>query len=227
MYNKAIDVKAVEEFLGMMKDVSAQRGLMVTTVGYSAAALERGHRDDADVELDVMSLAEFKEFQSLVGIPFSGPNAVYLPAPFGWVVDSHSVPQFTAMLYQRGLEFPQAAEQLEWAYYGFWRKDVPGTPTSVDGVLEKQDIDLLEENKRTEILRLPVPTTVKYPAGIRVAKRPDFGAWEYTGVIEFNDFLFFIVVFTPPNVANWNVRKLIEALTWVRPGKVVETRVEG
>ncbi len=38
MYNKPIDVKDVEEFLGLVKDVGAHRGLMVTTIGYSTAA---------------------------------------------------------------------------------------------------------------------------------------------------------------------------------------------
>jgi hypothetical protein len=222
MYNKPVNVKDVEKFLGLMKDVSAQRGLMVTTIGYSDAALERGHRDDADIELDVMSLAEFQESQAPVGIPFSGPNAVVLPAPFGWVVDNQSLPQFPAVLYQRGRSFREAAKMMEWAYYGFWRKDVPGTQQSVEGLLEKQDADLLDENSATETTRIAVPDYLRYPAGIRLAKRPHHPAWEYTGVVEFPDFMFFIVLFTMPNVANRNLRKLIEAMSWVQPAKVVD-----
>lgn len=201
MYNRPIDVKHVEEFLGMMRDVEAQRGLMVTTVGYTEAALERAHRDASDIELDVMSLAEFQAFQSPIGIPFSGPNAVFLRAPFGWIVDNASVPQFSAVLYQRGLSFEQAAHSYEWAYYQFWRKDVPGTATTVEDLIEKQNADLRSEHSGTVISRIPVPESVRVPAGIRLAKRPHYPAWEYTGVVEFERFLFFMVVFTLPQVS--------------------------
>lgn len=224
MYGKAIDVKHVEEFLGLVKDVDAQRGMMVTTVGYSKAALVRAHRDMSDVELDVMSVAEFKEFQAPIGIPFSGPNAVILPAPFGWIVDNASAKQFPAVLYQRGLTFHQATKSLEWAYYQFWRKDVVGTPTTVEALIEKQNIDLRDENVNTQVERLAVPETVGRSAGIRLAKRPHHPAWEYTGVVEFEDFLFFIVMFTPQVVANRNLRKLIEAMSWVKPGKLRDLR---
>ena len=224
MYGKAIDVKHVEEFLGLLKDVKAHRGMMVTTVGYSKAALERAHRDISDVELDIMSIAEFQQFQAPIGIPFSGSNAVILPAPFGWIVDNASVEQFPAVLYQRGLSFPQAAASHEWAYYQFWRKDVPDTQTTVEALIEKQNNDLLDENPSTYIERVAVPETVKKSAGIRLAKRPHHPAWEYTGIVEFEEFLFFIVMFTPPVVANRNLRKLIEAMSWVVPAKFQDLR---
>lgn len=220
MYNKAVDVKAVEEFLGLMRDVGADRGLMVTTIGYSAAALERAHQDDADIELDVMSLAEFKDFQAPIGIPFSGSNGVLLRAPFGWIVDNASVEQFTAVLYQRGRTFNQSSLAFEWAYYQFWSKDVPNTPTNVAAMIQQQDSDLFAENPQIEIIHLDVPDSIQYPARIRIAKRPNFPAWEYTGAIEFPDFIFFIVMFTLPQVANRNLRKLIETLTWIQPLKV-------
>jgi hypothetical protein len=219
MYGKAIDVKHVEEFLGLMKDVAAHRGMMVTTVGYSKAALERAHRDICDVELDVMSIAEFQHFQAPIGIPFSGTNAVILPAPFGWIVDNASVEQFPAVLYQRGRTFSEAAASLEWAYYQFWLKDVPETELTVEALIEKQNKDLLNENPDTQIERIAVPEIVNESAGIRLAKRPHHPAWEYTGIVEFEDFLFFIVMFTPPVVANRNLRKLVEAMSWVMPAK--------
>lgn len=226
MYNKPIDVKDVEEFLGLMKDVGAHRGLMVTTVGYSPAALTRGHRDIADIELDVMSLAEFKDFQAPIAIPFSGPNAVIFPAPFGWVADNASATQFLAVLYQRGRTFEEAARAYEWAYFQFWRKDVPGTQTTVEGVIQKQNADLHDENADTEITLVAVPRTVKFPSGIRLAKRPHHPAWEYTGVIEFPNFIFFVVLFTLPEVANRNLRKLVEILSWIKPGKFEDARAD-
>ncbi len=226
MYNKAIDVKDVEEFLGFVKDVGAHRGLMVTTIGYSAAALERAHRDAADIELDVMSLDEFKMFQAPIGIPFSGSKAVILPAPFGWVVDNNSASQFTAVLYQRGKTFNEAAKAYEWAYFQFWHKNVHGTQKNVDDLIEKQNTDLYDENPQIEISNIIVPDSIKYPARIRLAKRPNHPAWVYTGAIEFDDFIFFIVIFTLPQVANRNLRKLIEALSWVTPAEYKDMHTE-
>lgn len=222
MYNKPIDVKDVEEFLGLVKDVGAHRGLMVTTIGYSTAALERAHRDVADIELDVMSLEEFKAFQAPIGIPFSGSKAVILPAPFGWVIDNNSASQFTAVLYQRGKTFDEAAKSYEWAYFQFWHKNVPGTQLNVDDLIEKQNADLHEENPNIEISYINVPDSIKYPVRIRLAKRPNHPALEYTGAIEFENFIFFIVLFTLPQVANRNLRKLIEALSRVTPAKFTD-----
>jgi hypothetical protein len=106
----------------------------------------------------------------------------------------------------------------------FWHKDVIDTPPDINGVLAKQDENLRGENPDTELLRLPSPPECKYPCAIRLAKRPHYQAWEYTGIVEFKDFLFFVVLFTLPNVAKRNIRKLHEILTWVRPGHFKDKR---
>lgn len=217
MYNKPIDVKSVEEFLGLLKDVGANRGLMVTTQGYSKAAIERSHRDDADIELDVMSIAEFKEFQGPHGIPYSGDKAVMMPAPFGWVFDISDAHPFSAALYQRGRTFNQAARAYEFAYFNFWHKEVPGTPTTIDGLIKIQNADLWDENPDIKISEVDFEYSGTFPAKIRLAKRPHHPAWEYTGLIEFPDFIFFIVMFTLPQLANRNLRKLIEMMHWAKP----------
>lgn len=222
MYNKPIDVKDVEEFLGFVKDVGAHRGLMVTTIGYSVAALKRAHHDVADIELDVMSLDEFKAFQAPLGIPFSGSKAIILPAPFGWVIDNKSASQFTAVLYQRGKTFDEAAKSYEWAYFQFWHKELHGKQFNVDDLMEKQDSYLHQENQNTEISYINPPDSIKYPARIRLAKRPNHPALEFTGAVEFEDFIFFIVIFTLPEVANRNLRKLIETISNVLPAKFTD-----
>lgn len=222
MYNKPVDVKVVEEFLGLMADVEAPRGLMVTTVGYSDAAIQRAHRDASDTELDVMSLDEFKQSQGPGGFPFHGGRAVFLPAPFGWVLDT-SVDGMLAVLYQRGRDFAEATLNYEWAYVNFWHKDVAGSPSTLNGLLEKQDRDLKNENANTEILHLDGVERDE-PNVVRLAKRPHYPAWEYTGLMDFPDFMFFIVVFTLPEVAKRNLRKLKEMLQWVSAGQIRDER---
>lgn len=54
-----VDIKAVESFLGMVQDVGADVGLMMTTKGATAGAHERA-RQERGVRLEVMSLEELR-----------------------------------------------------------------------------------------------------------------------------------------------------------------------
>jgi hypothetical protein len=224
MYNRPIDVKDVKEFLGMVEDVGAQRGMMVTTIGYTPAAQERAHHDARDIELDVMSLAEFQKFQYPLGFPYSGERGVFLRAPFGWVVDNSGITGHAAILYQRGRDFDTAARVWEWAYLDFWHKDVEGTLVTIDELLAKQDADLKEWNAATEIEHLDSRAESRHATAIRLAKLANRPVWEYTGIINFPEFMFFVVVLTPPQVANRNLRKLNEILSWALPVNIHDER---
>ena len=70
-YSKRVDVKHVEAAIGMAADVSADIALIVTTVGYSEAALARAI--SLEPALSVQFCREFmlgmheREFASLMG----------------------------------------------------------------------------------------------------------------------------------------------------------------
>ena len=42
-FNKNIDVKAVEAFISMVEDVDAKQGILITSKGFSAAAINRAY----------------------------------------------------------------------------------------------------------------------------------------------------------------------------------------
>lgn len=76
-YSRKIDVKGVEAFIGMLRDVGVDRDVMISLQGYTKAAYERAFRDDVDVDLDVFSLAEFKQWQAAGGNPVWRENGSY------------------------------------------------------------------------------------------------------------------------------------------------------
>ena len=59
-HGRKIDVKQVEEFLGLVRDVGVHTGIMIALEGYTEAAVERAHKDDADVILDVLNFKELE-----------------------------------------------------------------------------------------------------------------------------------------------------------------------
>lgn len=220
MYNKPIDVKGVEEFLSMVDDVGAQRGLMVTTIGYTQAALMRAHRDSTDLELDILTLSEYLELQAPVGLPYSNGRGVILQAPFGWAVDGRRHEGTVAMLYQRGIDLDTAGHSHEFAYVNFWHTDEPESASTLDELLRQQLESLQDEDPNVEISYPNPARNIQYPTCIRLAKRSRHPAWEYTGLIEFENFIFFVVLFTRPETANRNLRKLLEVMHWVIPFEI-------
>ncbi|MCS4164770.1 hypothetical protein M2419_001851 [Sphingobacterium sp. BIGb0116] len=60
-YNKNINIKMVESFIGMMQDVNANFGFLITNRGYSQAAKNRVRY--SNLKLDVLELNELNEIE--------------------------------------------------------------------------------------------------------------------------------------------------------------------
>ncbi len=68
-YSKNINVKAVESFIGMMQDVNANFGFMITNQGYSQAAKNRVK--NSNLKLDVLAFNELNEIELSVDYFFN------------------------------------------------------------------------------------------------------------------------------------------------------------
>lgn len=68
-YNKKIDVKVIESFIGMMQDVNANFGFMITNQGYSQAAKNRVK--NSNLKLDVLKFNELNEIDLTVDYFFN------------------------------------------------------------------------------------------------------------------------------------------------------------
>jgi len=67
-YSKALDVKSVEEFLGLVDDVGANKGALVASSGFTQTAKTRAR--DAGVDIYSLVDAEDHDWRSYVAIPF-------------------------------------------------------------------------------------------------------------------------------------------------------------
>ena len=220
-YARSVDVKGVEEFIGMVNDIGAHKGLIITKEGYSDAALERAFNDPLDIELDILNFKQLEPHQGPVAIPWSGKFGALFKAPFGWIVDGtqHEKPSPPAHLYQRGLTMDEAVGRGEFMYVQFWDRTKDGDDLSK--VLEQQKSDLEEHDPCASIEYLQTVTRNDAKTCLRLAKLPKYGnVEEYTGFVEFKDFVLFIVLLTPRRLAKKNIRKLESVMLDAMPIEV-------
>jgi len=212
---RKVDVKEVESFIGLLNDTAVDRGVIVSASGYTEAALARAFRDDVDLDLDVFTLDEFRQWQGAGAFPYGGRNGVFLQAPFGWAVDAQRVPHCLARLYRRGLTFEQAALQREFMYVNLWDRRPP--VDSLEALLAQQGADIRSHAPDAIVSVRDVPAGLGHRGCIRRADIVTYPCAEITGFVEFPAVIFFAVMFTPLVVERRNVRKLEYMLQKVLP----------
>lgn len=217
-HNRPIDVKGVEEFLGLLRDVNVGRGIMVSNQGYTGAAFTRAVKDEVDLDLDIFSLDEFIRWQATGAIPYAGRNAISLPAPFGWGVDGERVPGILARLYRRGLSFQEAANEMEFMYVNLW--DRRGPVNSLATLLAEQAEDIKRHSPDAVISVIQTGIRNDHESCIRRAEIAEYPTAEITGFVEFPNSIFFAVMFTPLVVERRNLRKLGYLLKKVLPTNI-------
>jgi hypothetical protein len=218
LFSEKINVKDIEMFIGMLNDCEANKGLLITQEGFSKAAINRAYFDSIDIELDILNFKDLYQFQGFGSIAYSGKHGVFLPAPFGWIIDATRRLNMLALLYQRGLTLEQAAENKEWMYVNIKSKN--DKIRTLDDFLKYQEKYILNEFPNAKINFLP---TVKRNNAIIKLRSIDIDTYptkEYTGFVEFADFIFFCVLFTPEELRNKNIRKLENILQQVLPFKI-------
>lgn len=221
LYSRPLDVKDVEEFIGMLGDIEVERGLLVASSGYTEAAMARVFGDSVDLDLDILSLVEYQQWQAGAAIPFAGRHAVAITAPFGWIVDAHTLlGGYLARLYRRGLSAEQSADRWEWMYLNIWTRD--HKVGSLDELIADQNARLLSaSSQRAVISQREAALRSDQRTVIRRAEMPQYQTAEITGFVEFTEFICFVVLFTPLYLERRNTRKLEYLLRKIRSGSVV------
>jgi hypothetical protein len=182
---------------------------MVALEGYTPAAVNRAHNDDLDVILDVLNLDELKSFQGEAAIPYIGEHGASIAAPFGWIVDATRRKGTLARLYQRGLTFEEAVERHEHMYINF-RSKKKGEITTLDSLIAFQEAYIRKDLPDVDVQYLDNPPNQRLGTRtlIRIVRHPKYPASEYTGFIDFDEFVFICVLFTPEQLERKNLRKL-------------------
>jgi tetratricopeptide (TPR) repeat protein len=206
-YSENIDVKEVESFISMVEDVSAAQGILITAKGYSPAAMNRAYYGPTDIELDILSFEDLKQFQGAGGQVYSGWHGAVIPAPFGWVIDGTRREGSLATLYQRGKTYEEAVENGEFIYVNIFPYNE-----------RIKNLDDLLKFQKEETLRFHPTATFEYSdtverydgkrTQIRQIVREEIDFEEYTGFVSFEEFSIFCVLFTPKELSTKNVRKL-------------------
>lgn len=212
-FGRRVNVTHVESFIGLLEDVSATHGLMVTTHGYSKAAMQRVRNHTKEILLDVLSLSELRDYQGHAAIPYSGKKAMWINAPFGWVVDSRWNETCLATLYQRGRTQDEARRAHEWMYVNYWHKN-DDCSTLIDLLrLHTQNMKEVYSSLRTSDFSGPVRADGRITR-VRIARYDNKPFKEITGYIDGDGLVAFFVLFTTPDLEATNTRKLMHVLKY-------------
>lgn len=201
-YNTKVDIKDVESFIGMVKDVGGNYGILVSENGFTKAAINRAHIGENNIEVDILNLKELGMFQYECAIPYAGNNGVVVNAPFGWIIDGTRRESMVATMYQRGISFEEATEQnKEWAYIIFWDKN--DEINTMEALISFQNDYLMDLNSNG-IIETMEDSGLK----IRIFTSSNYPTKEITLYREYTDFILFVVLFSPNNLINRNINKM-------------------
>ena len=206
-YSENVDVKDIDSFISMVEDIDAAQGILITSKGYSQAAINRAYYGPTDIELDILNFDELKQFQGFGGLTYSGWHGAIIPAPFGWVVDGTRREGSIANIYQRGKSYEDAFNDGEFIYVNILSFDE--NIKNLDEVLKFHEEDTLRYHPTATFeYSDTVERSDKKKTLIRKILREETNLEEYTGFVEFEEFCVFCVLFTPEQLKTKNIRKL-------------------
>lgn len=93
-YSKRVDIKDVEAVIGLAADVRADIALIVTTAGYSDAALARAHNEpNVRIHLDIVTPKEAEKIGQAPAsaMMYRGRIGAVMLAPSGWLATSNII----------------------------------------------------------------------------------------------------------------------------------------
>ena len=196
-YDKKLDVKDIEQFIGMIEDLDCSHGMLITEKGFSAAAEYRAATNPQAIALDIVSFGDLSSFQTSGGaIAFTDHHAVTIAPPLGWAIDCRPEQDFAASLYNRSLKSREhAMKSQHFMYVMIAARDVFDT---LDELIQSQ------EAKTVERIR-PEPdfqySDWKCSSGktlrIRQIYIPGSPSIEVTSFVEFERFYCYVVLVMP------------------------------
>jgi hypothetical protein len=215
-YRRKVDVKHVEAFLGMLDDLGIAYGVLVTTKGYTKAALARAKNDPRKNDLQILSPNRLSEYQH-VGAPLIWMDSVgiFLECPPGWVTDSDGGGErgYLVAMYPLGHTIESAKRHAEFMYGNILRKD---DNESLESVAAHHEADILadapESVFRHQKLLLKDQKSVERQAFLRTAQisTMNFGV-EHSLYTDYGTHVLLLVLLSPPGQEN-RTEKLLTAI---------------
>ncbi|HRN46450.1 MAG TPA: restriction endonuclease [Niabella sp.] len=191
-FNKKIDIKMVESFLGFVKDVKGNRGILVTNKGFTKSAFNRANNDqNNDIKLEIIDFKQLYTYQGPGAIIHRDEGGAIIQVPDGWIIDGKKVANDTlAAVLPYGLSIEGAAELKEILFVNITLKSF--IPTVKD-LIEYQDAGMLEfDNKATvKVEEIKLKRYDKLNGIYREIFYPTAGYYVYTIFIEFENFILY------------------------------------
>lgn len=191
-FNKKIDIKLVESFLGFVKDVKGNKGILITNKGFTKSANTRALNDQtAHVKLEIIEFKQLYPFQTAGATIHRGPGGAVIQAPDGWVVDGKRInPSILATILPYGLSISRAFEIKEVLYCNIMVKT---DGLTIDRLIENQERDRLKyDDQSTQTLsQIKLNRYDKLDGIYREITYPQAGYFDFTVFIDLGHFIFY------------------------------------
>lgn len=201
-YNRKVDVKGVDSMIGMLHDVNARYGLLVSAKGFSSTAIKRAHNSPDGLQVDILSVDELQILQSPGAIIYSDSYGFYIQSPFGWIIDGTRREGALAFLYRRGFSsLEESSKEKESMYINIYPKDE--FITNINDLLKYQEDCTLSYLESPQItIEQDEEITIRY------VSTPSYCNQEITGFKEFDNCILFGVLFCPDIMIKRDIEKL-------------------
>jgi hypothetical protein len=116
-FSKKISITTVESFIGFLSDIGANRGIMVTKIGYSKTAKSRAENENSEIELKILTLEELPDFVGFKAVMKFGPIDCFFEVPPEWIINSKN-PTLDALakIYPNKYDWNSATKNREYIY---------------------------------------------------------------------------------------------------------------
>lgn len=211
-YAKRISITTVESFIGFLSDVGADRGIMVTEVGYSKAAKQRAQKEDLEIELNILTFDELPDFLGFQGVMKFGPIDCLFEVHPKWILNSKN-PTLDALakIYPNKYDWNSATKNREYIYGTILphideNHDVPDDFNFEDVIKLINDSLFSKYPKLNKINITPLIDLDGSPVAVHNAIMDKFS--EYVAVASYDEYSIIFGLVTPNKRAEINLEAL-------------------
>lgn len=210
-FSNKIDIGIVEQFIAFLADLKVSKGVIITNVGFSEAALRRAHNEGRDIEVVILDFEDLESFSGVGGAIMHKDNwGAIVPCPSGWEMHPEPHPQRLCIYSRPGVDWAQAYKDRELIYPDISsRSEMP----QLDDLLAFHHHSTTSRfpGAKFEYARspgAPFKSSDERPMLLRRIDYEEHPEPEMTVFVTFESFYFFIVLSAPEKQLDRNLKKI-------------------
>ena len=185
----------------MLRDLDVNLGIIISDIGFTKSAINRVINSTDNIQVDIMSMLEFSQFQGPGGIVYSNNMGAIIKSPFGWILDAKQYEFSPAVLYRRGINFQDALYDLNFMYINFLHHD--DKFATMEDVCKFHNVDINKFYNDPEI-----KTSEDDGVLIREFYNPIRDCFDITAYKDCDNFTVYITLLTKNDFKSINIQKL-------------------